>query len=188
MKVQLSPLTLLFFALYLLMEHDLTLVASLSAIMIHELIHLMVLHICKGRATRLTVTPLGLSIHRIGLLSYGQEMALSLSAPLGNLLLAGIFAGFRLNFCAVTANLSFGLLNLLPIYPLDGAKALRAVLSRHLQLAKTEWLCHMVSMACLLLLWLLSVGIALLPGENLSPLILCVALFSANLSLSDSPK
>lgn len=188
MKVHLSPMTLLFFALYLLMDHDLTLAASLTAILIHELTHLIVLLLCKGRASGLTITPLGLSIERTGLLSHGQELLLSLSAPIMNLLLAGVFAWMHLSPCTVYANLSFGLLNLFPIHPLDGAKALHAFLSRHLQLSIAEWCCQLISMIFLFILWLLSVGIALLPDTNLSPLLLCTALFSANLFTGEHNK
>ena len=182
MKIRLSPLTLLFFAIYLLTAHDLTLISTVSAIVIHELTHLIVLLICNGRPARLTITPLGLSIEREGLLSHWDEVWLSLSAPLMNLLLAGLFWIWGLSSFAVYANLSFGLFNLLPIYPLDGAKALYALLCRSLLQIQAEGICRSISLIFLLFLWLLSIGLAIYTNGNLSLLLLSSALFFSNTS------
>lgn len=182
MKLHLSPLTLLFFALYLLTAHDLTLVATVSAIVIHELTHLTVLVLCNGRAARLTISVLGLSIDREGLLSHWNEVWLSVSAPLMNLVLAGLFWVGGLSLYAVYANLSFGLFNLLPIYPLDGAKALYAFLSNLCSPHRAITICRSISLLTLFLLWLFSIAFALFSADNLSLLLLCGALFFSNAS------
>ena len=176
MKLNLSPLTLLFFALYLLTTHDLTLIFTVTAIVIHELTHLIVLYLCNGHATKLTVSPLGLSIERTGSLSYNQEAMLALSAPLVNLILAGVFYINRLSPYAVSANLSFGLFNLLPIFPLDGAKEHADCFGR------------VLSAVFLFGLWLFSIALALFGDNNLSLLLLSAALFFANLSSGRSDK
>ena len=182
MKIRLSPLTLLFFAIYLLTAHDLTLVSTISAIVIHELTHLIVLLLCNGRAVRLTITPLGLSIDRAGLLSHWNELWLSLSAPLMNLCLASLFGMCSLSKYAVYANLSFGLFNLLPIYPLDGAKALHALLCNRLSPSRSADICHWISLILLFILWLFSISLAFIPNGNLSLLLLSAALFFSNTS------
>ena len=182
MKLHLSPLTLLFFALYLLAAHDLTLVATISAIVIHELTHLIVLLLCNGRAARLSITPLGLSIEREGLLSHWNEVWLSISAPLMNLVLAGLFFAGGVSPYAIYANLSFGLFNLLPITPLDGAKALFAALSHWCSQDTARLVCKVISLTALFLLWLFSIAFALFYDGNLSLLLLCTALFFSNTS------
>ncbi|MBQ8288631.1 MAG: site-2 protease family protein [Clostridia bacterium] len=182
MKLHLSPLTLIYFALCLLFSHDMTLVAICSAVLIHELTHLTVLWLAGGSAALLTVTPMGLSIERIGLLSHRGEILLSLLAPVANLLLAALYAYLNLDPCAVEANLGFGLLNLLPIYPLDGGKALSSILSVRLERESTERIVSWVSMLFLLFFWLLAVAVALVLNGGLSMLILSVGLF---LSVTD---
>ncbi|MBR2132821.1 MAG: hypothetical protein IJ955_09890 [Oscillospiraceae bacterium] len=188
MKLNLSPLTLLFFALYLLTVHDLTLVYTVSAIIIHELTHLAVLYLCNGRAAKLTVTPIGLSIDRCGLLSHFQEALLSFSAPTVNLLLAGVFYVGNLSPFAVYANLTFGLFNLLPILPLDGAKGLHALLCLQLPAELAERIGKWISIVFLFFLWLFSIAIALFSDSNLSLLLLCAALFFANSSQKNCAK
>lgn len=170
-------MTLIYFALCLLFSHNLTLAAVSSAVLIHELTHLIVLWMTGGAATSLTVTPMGLSMERIGLLSHPEELLLSLSAPLANLLLAALYAHLTLDACTIEANLGFGLLNLLPIYPLDGGKALASLLSVRLDRDTTERIVSRVSMFFLLLFWLLAVAVALVTSGGLSMLLLSVGLF-----------
>ncbi len=188
MKLHLSPLTLIYFAICLLLSHQLTLAAVCSAVFVHELVHLIVLWMAGGRAVSLTVTPMGLSIERAGLLSHIAEVILSLSAPVANLLLAAIYARFSLDPCTVEANLGFGLLNLLPILPLDGGKALKACLQRYLTPASAERTVRCVSSVCLLLLWLLAVASALVLDGSMSLLLFSVGLFFADAELGNSHK
>lgn len=188
MKLNLSPLTLLFFALYLLTIHDLTLVFTVTAIMIHELTHLIVLYLCNGHATKLTVSPLGFSIERSGGLSYHQEALLSLSAPMINLILAGVFYINKCSPYAVSANLSFGLFNLLPISPLDGAKGIHALLCKCLSIERAEHICRFISAFFLFGLWLFSIALALFSDGNLSLLLLSATLFFANVPGERSDK
>ncbi|MBQ8382858.1 MAG: site-2 protease family protein [Clostridia bacterium] len=170
-------MTLIYFALCLLFSHDMTLAAVCSAVLIHELTHLTVLWLAGGSATSLTVTPMGLSIERSGLLSHWGEILLSLSAPLANLLLAALYAYLRLDSCTVEVNLGFGLLNLLPIYPLDGGKALMALLSIRLERDKTEKIVSCISILVLLIFWLFAVAVALVLNGGLSMLLLSAGLF-----------
>lgn len=179
MKLYLSPLTLLYFALGLLFSHELSLVAVCTAVLIHELTHLIVLWLAGGRAASLTITPMGLSIERIGLLSHRGELWLSLTAPIANLLLAALYTHFAFDPCTVEANLSFGLLNLLPIYPLDGGKALTALLSVRLDRDKVDRCVRGISLVFLVLFWLLAVAVALVLNGGLSMLMLSIGLFIA---------
>lgn len=177
MKLHLSSLTLIYFALYVLFSHPVSLAAICTAVLIHELTHLIVLRLMGGAATSLTITPFGLSIDRVGLLSHWEEILLSLSAPIVNLLLAGLYSYLQMDSCTVESNLGFGLLNLLPIYPLDGGAALKALLSVFLDRETSERLTRWGSMLFLLLFWLLAVAVALILNGGLSMLLLSVGLF-----------
>ena len=177
MKVHLSSATLIYFTLALILCHDLTLVAVFSAVAIHELTHLIVLWIMGGHITSIVITPLGLSIERSGLLSHRGEFLLSLSAPIVNLLIATLFLYFGLNACTVESNLSFGLINLLPIYPLDGGKALNSlllVITNPVTATKTT---ELISHIFLILFWMFGIAVALIFNGGLSILMLSIGLF-----------
>lgn len=100
------------------------------ACVLHEAGHWAAITLFGGSVCSLRLTAVGAEM---GLdprrpLSYGRELAAALAGPAANLLAAWLslpngwylFAG--MNFC-------FGLLNLLPICPLDGGRALSSVLN-----------------------------------------------------------
>lgn len=100
------------------------------ACVLHEAGHWAAIAFLGGRVRALRLTAVGaeMELDPCRPLSYGRELAAALAGPLVNLLLAGIsvrkdwylFAGM---------NLCFGLLNLLPICPLDGGRALSCILN-----------------------------------------------------------
>lgn len=188
MKLYLSPITLLYFAFCLLVSHEMTVVAIFCAVLVHELTHLILLRVEGGKVTSLSITPMGLSIGRVGLLSHWREILLSLSAPLVNLLLALLYTFLDLNSCSIEANLGLGLLNLLPICPLDGGMALSSFLSIYFDGAKTQRIMSFLSMIGLLLFWVLSVAIALVANGNLSMLLLSSGLFLSTADFGNSYK
>ena len=177
MKLHLSPATLVYFALSLLLCHDWTLVAIFTAVFIHEMTHLIVLWISGGSAASLTITPMGLSIERMGLLSHRGELFLSLAAPIANLLLSAIYSHYNLDPCTIEANLGFGLINLLPVYPLDGGKALLALLQSITTPTKATQISRILSHIFLILFWMLGIAVALVLNGGLSMLMLSVGLF-----------
>ena len=188
MRVNVSPITLLYFAVCLLFSHRLTVVAVCCAVLIHELTHLFVLWLMGGSAASLTVTPIGFSIERVGLLSHTQEIVLSLSAPMINLLLALGFGGATLDQCAVEANLGLGLLNLRPIYPLDGGKALRALLERFLSSDLASGIMQIISAIFMLILWLFSIAVCIVLNGSISTLLLVAGLFISIIHFDEAHK
>ena len=188
MKLHLSPATLIYFSLSLILFHDWTLAAIVSAVLIHEMAHLIVLMILGGKATTLTVTPLGLSIERIGLLSHWGEILLSISAPILNLILAAIYMFFHLEPCTYEANLGFGFINLMPIYPLDGGKALQALLLSITTADNAQKISAIVSITFLIIFWLFGIAVSLVLQGGLSMLLLSVGLFFTISPMSKSNK
>lgn len=177
MKLILSPATVFYWGLFLLLYHDRTLIAFISAVVVHELTHLIIMWLFGGKTTTLIITPMGLTIERSGLLSHQLEFLLSISAPICNLLLAAIYAKYNLNLCAIEANLSFGLINLMPIYPLDGGKALLAILQAVTSSSKATRISQIISVIFLVLFWIFGIAIALVLNGGLSMLMLSIALF-----------
>ena len=122
------PSALLTPALFLLLtDTPILLAALLPAALLHELAHYAVLYLCGVRAARFTITGLGASLYvpELHRLSYGAELLSAAAGPLMNLLwvllsLTGrealtLFAG---------AQMVLGVLNLLPVRPMDGGRIL----------------------------------------------------------------
>lgn len=97
---------------------------------LHELGHWIAISLLGGRIRSLHLTVIGaeMELDPCRPLSYGREAAAALAGPAVNLLLVwlSIQTG-RYLFAGL--NLCFGLLNLLPIRPLDGGRALFCALA-----------------------------------------------------------
>ena len=115
-------------AFLLLTDTPVLLAALLLAALLHELVHYAVLRLFGVRTARFTVTGLGatLCVPELHRLSYGAELLSAAAGPLMNLLLwvvlsltgrdeLTLFAG---------AQMALGVLNLLPVRPMDGGRIL----------------------------------------------------------------
>ncbi len=94
---------------------------------LHELGHLAVLALYRQPIHRLRLTAMG-AVLETDTLPYGQEFFCALAGPAANLVL---FACLRRVWpTAAVVSLGLGLFNLLPIWPLDGGRALAALAER----------------------------------------------------------
>ena len=107
-------------------------------IIIHEFSHYIVALILKIKVNQFNIHGFGasLEIEDYDGLDISDEFIVALAGPIANLILA--FTSYLIleNYgikCfkdIMEINLTLGLLNLLPAYPLDGAKILRCILAR----------------------------------------------------------
>ena len=117
-------------------DENLLLWAVLSCVL-HELGHWISIWLLGGHVQRLTLTVAGaeLSPERQRLFSYREEFIIAAAGPLVSLLLAVslVYAaaglGWENGYLFAGMNLAAGVLNLIPILPLDGGRMLAAALS-----------------------------------------------------------
>lgn len=123
------PSALLTPALFLLLtDTPILLAVLLPAALLHELAHYAVLRLCGVRAARFTLTGLGASLYvpELHRLSYGAELLSAAAGPLMNLLLWVLLSltGREELTLFAGAQMVLGVLNLLPVRPMDGGRIL----------------------------------------------------------------
>jgi len=101
----------------------------LSALIIHEIGHIMMIKILKEKITMFHVLPFGFCCRLKNQNKVRTEnmIKILLAGPATSLLVAGLFLWTK-NFSI--ANFIIGLLNLLPIWNLDGGKAVKIIANR----------------------------------------------------------
>lgn len=99
------------------------------ACLLHEAGHWITVRCLGGnvQAVRLTAIGAEMSIDTRKPMSYGREIAVALAGPAVSLIIAWIAARFGW-FLFAGMNLSLGLLNLIPVMPLDGGRVLHQIL------------------------------------------------------------
>lgn len=101
----------------------------LVSVAMHECGHLIMLYICGGTADRLILHAFGIAINTdSGNLSHRKLLLTVLGGPAFSLILAGLF--YFVFPPLSMPNLCVGLINLLPVLPLDGGRILSTVLVR----------------------------------------------------------
>lgn len=153
--------------------------AWLFAAVFHELCHIIILRICKCRITRVQIGLRG-AIMETDTLSWGREMICALAGPAGGLLLL-LFARWlpRTAICS----LLLSVYNLLPLYPLDGGRALRGFIFWLLPGEFAEKITGIIEPAVFLLITGVSVYAWLFLDLGMLPMLLIASLFYTRLKL-----
>lgn len=183
MKLKISPFTYLFYALLLLFCHDLVVISTFTAVVVHEAAHLVVIALCGCTIECIDITPIGLTIRRTGLTGHLQDIAIHLAGPTVNIAIASVWIFcYRADSYTAAANLFFGLLNLLPIESLDGGKALLAMLACKLSEHTARLITQVLSYITLFILWLLAAAELLMLDGSPSLLFFCLGLFGSKMT------
>ena len=151
----------------------------LLAVLLHEGAHLFVM--CLFRAPPESVDLSALGCHMILRqqmpLSYRQNVLVSLAGPFANLIsFAVMLLVSRQGHIFAQASLTLGIFHCLPIEPLDGGLALRALLSSFLETEQAEKITFAVSLLLLFPLSLLGFFILLRTRYNFSLLLMSLYL------------
>lgn len=108
---------------------------AVLAALVHELFHLVALKLCSVPICGILVDLWGTKIET-GSMSSGKEFLCAAAGPVGSLLLL-LFARVMpvLAFCGTVQ----GMFNLLPVYPLDGGRMMKALLELAIPNQAEKW-------------------------------------------------
>lgn len=164
---------LLVLALAVLILPPQWLIAIVLAAVIHELCHYLAIRCCGGQIIGISVGMGGARIEVVGL-SNGQELFCALAGPLGGLALLLLIRWIpRTAICGAFQSL----FNLLPVYPLDGGRALQCGMELILPMERVDCVCLWVRRISLGLILGLGVYGTVFLGLGLMPLLLAVIIF-----------
>lgn len=150
----------LFFALVANTANGKTFVLTFIAALLHEITHLVFLFCCGCEKAQLEFFPGGIKLSADGFtrLSYKNTILCTLCAPVMNisagalsyLILLVSDSALLQEFASV--NLILGFCNLLPLYFLDGGRALNAFLLNKYDFQKVAFICDFFAVLSLLLI------------------------------------
>lgn len=126
--------------------------AAMLAALWHEACHYFVLRLCDGQALSLKAGVTG-AVMEVRFPGAAQEFFCALAGPVGSLLL--LFFSRWLPRTAICAGFQ-GLYNLLPIYPLDGGRALRCLSDLYLPFEIGQKICVWLEKLCIIAIVVLS--------------------------------
>ena len=118
--VRLDDRVWILWAVWILLIPAPWLLGAVAAACVHEMGHILAVLLLGGSVHRIVIGPFGAKIHAAGIDGY-REAFCALAGPLGSFLCLLVIRRFPvLGLCALVQ----GSFNLLPIYPLDGGRAL----------------------------------------------------------------
>ena len=124
-RIDLKPLDCLLLALMCMVVPLEWLLASVAAAAVHEAFHLLAVNLCGGTVYSVRIGGSG-AVMDSALTEGWKELLCILAGPAGSFAVMLVSAWFpRTAVCALVQ----GVYNLLPVYPLDGGRAVRCVTS-----------------------------------------------------------
>lgn len=106
------------------MDTDLLFPMALTACILHEVGHYIVIRLLGNEVKSIHLSVIGAEMRMKGTFGYWQEIAAAFAGPAVNLLLALFFSKWVWGHTFAGLNLVLGLFNLLPISKLDGGRIL----------------------------------------------------------------
>ena len=181
-KYSISLPQIMFMAAFILIDGTFFAIISVTFALLHEMAHIIALKTLGAKTIAVGSAPYGISLET-SLMSYKDECLVALFGPFLNFVLFVIssavcyFSGFdRYAVFAAFSNFAIFAVNILPVFPLDGARALFCFLCIKLSRQRAVLISKTVSFIFLLPLGVISVIILVRSGFNMSLLIICLYL------------
>ena len=154
-------------------------IAWTIAIFFHELCHYIALHICKVPVFRIRVGAFGIDI-QTGSMTKGQEIISALAGPLGSFLLLLLVRVFPYVSLCACGQLLF---NLIPIYPLDGGRALTGICVLLFGEHKGFWICKVISVFFVTFLFCVSLISSFYYNLGIAPILISLLIVARALKI-----
>lgn len=158
-KVEIAPFTYILLPAALLLLPLRWVLAWVLAISIHETGHYLALRLCKVPVYGLRLSPLGVTM-QVGDLQGRETVLCALAGPLFALMFTVLSPIMP---CTAVCIFFQSLFNLLPVYPLDGGRALRVILCKWLPFGAVKGaellLLSLIAAFCFLLFYKLRLGL-----------------------------
>ena len=123
--IRIDGRTWLVWAAWILLLPIKWLICATVAACVHEIFHIICISIVGGKIQAIIIGPAGVVIETNSMSGYG-EVICALAGPLGSLFLVFLIYRFPiLGFCGLV----HGVFNLLPVYPLDGGRAVKCLMA-----------------------------------------------------------
>lgn len=145
-KIDVSPSFVAFLFVYYYFDPMQTFLPFLFSVALHEMGHLLMLRFCKIDIQTIRLRAFGAQIVTEPL-GYREEFAVAAAGPAFNFLLL-ILCSKKMPMVALV-NLCLLAYNLLPIFPLDGGRMIRALLSMLLPERTVHILEQLIKISCL---------------------------------------
>lgn len=155
MNLEISGTSWILGAMLLLVVPLNWLLAAITAAVFHELSHSAAILLLGGKIHGLKILPDGIRMETSPMRVW-QEILCSLAGPAGSLLLMLLAKHTpRIALCALVQ----GCYNLLPVFPLDGGRALRCLLEwllspKMAKMVERVLVCSVLAAVCSVILWL----------------------------------
>lgn len=170
MKVGISGAACLLFAFSLLILPLRWIMAALTAAIVHEACHALAVILCGGKLQSVIVGREG-AVMTASPMTQGRELICTLAGPIGSGLMILAMPWLpRVAFCSAV----HCVYNLLPIYPLDGGRAVRCATDK-LSPKMQEGVCLWTENICLAGIFLAAIYLAFWKDLGWTPLILAGA-------------
>ena len=155
MNLEISGTSWILGAMLLLVVPLNWLLAAITAAVFHELSHSAAILLLGGKIHGLKILPDGIRMETSPMTAW-HEILCSLAGPAGSLLLVLLAKHTpRIALCALVQ----GYYNLLPVFPLDGGRALRCLLEwllspKMAKMVERVLVCTVLAAVCSVILWL----------------------------------
>lgn len=131
MNIKISPVSVLLISVLVYITSISEVMSLFLAIVIHELGHILAIHLCGEKIASIKFSANGAKIDYSGLMTKREEFLALVTGPLFGLIFGLIFIKSKQEFLSLSATISLILTayNMLPILPLDGGRLVNLLIN-----------------------------------------------------------